>query len=210
MDKLFPVQMNVLPRTTGALAADWYPSGFKLGRIEAILEPGKFVVELENGVRVKATGSRALKLDSRVRVFPPAATLAGESEKEQPLSLREKGVLWKALFPLGFGGRKASARLQVFLEERPEALWDKNPRAVYFVVWTKTEKLGEIQWCLYLKGRQVSLQVFAEAGEKSALRELVSGVERNLRGLGFVFATPPVFLNRPFKAPEGFRLNVRG
>ncbi len=210
MERIFPVQMNALPKPPAGLAADWSPSGFKLGRIDAILEPGKFVVELENGVRVTASGSRALKLDSRVRVFPPAATLTGGAEKEQPLPLREKNFSWKALFPLGFGGRKASARLHVFLEERPESLWDKSPRAVYFVIWTRTEKLGEIQWSIYLKGRQASIQVFAETGGKDVLKELVSGVERNLKGLGFVLAAPTLYLSRPFKAPEGFRLNVRG
>lgn len=212
MDQIFPVQMSGSPQPGTGLKTALFPSGFRLGRIAAVLEPGKFKVVLENGVRVTAQGSRALKAGNVVRVFPPTDTVAGgPREKEQPFSpVTERGLSWTALLPLGFGGRKASARLQVFVQEKSKTPWDKAPRAVYFVVWTQTEKLGEVQWSIYLKGRQVSLQIYAAEGDKGTLEELVLSVETNLRRLGFGITGPTVFLRRPFKAPDGFRLNVRG
>ena len=206
--------MSGLFRLAGGLKTDLPFSGFKLGKIEKILEPGRFVVVLENGSRVAAQGARTLKINSRVRVFPPGEISAGvKGESEPPASpLKGSGTQWRALLPLGFGGEKASARLRVFVEEKTGGLWNKNPRAAYFVVWTHTEKLGELQWSIYLKGREVSLQVFAKNGidDKDGIRDLAANVEKSLKSRGFTLAAPTVYLGRPFKAPEGFRLNVRG
>ncbi|HJT24306.1 MAG TPA: hypothetical protein VJ873_06995, partial [bacterium] len=153
--------------------------------------------------------------DTRVRVFPPGEgpLRASEGKKESGADLlRESGTQWAALLPLGFGGKKASARLKLFVEEKPEGIWGKGNRAVYFIVWTLTEKLGELQWSIYLKGRQVSLQVFAEKGffDLDGLKELTGGVERSLKNKGFTLASPTTYLERPFKVPDGFRLNVKG
>jgi hypothetical protein len=214
MEKVFYVHISGLPRPVGGLNAGLSQMGFRLGKIEKVIDPGRFVVVLENGERVTADGSRTLKIDNRVRVFPSPDGLQGvKGEKELlPPPLKENRALWTAFMPLGFGGKESSLRLQTFGEVKMRSGLEKIPRAVYFVIWTRTEKLGELQWSIYLKERQVSLQVFAEGGgrEKEGLRNLAAGVERGLKRLGFVLVTPTVYLSRPFRVPEGFRLNVRG
>ncbi len=154
-----------------------------------------------------------MKVDNHVRVFPPREISAERTQKEPAADYgKESGTYWTAFLPLGFGGKKASTRLQVFVEEKPEGFWGKKPRAVYFVVWTQTEKLGGLQWSIYLKGRQVSLQVFAEKStvDNVRLKELAESVEKSLKNRGFSLLTPTVYSERPFKVPEGFRLNVKG
>lgn len=214
MEKFYSVQMSASTR----LAEDWKTglsaTGFRLGRIEKVLEPGRFVVLLESGVRVTAEGSRALKIESRVRVFPPRE-ISSEVRTPKGSSVdlwNESGTYWAAFLPLGFGGQNASTHLQVFVEEKPEGFLNKSPRAVYFIVWIRTEKLGSLQWSIYLKGHEVSLRIFAEQGsvDRVGLKDLVVNVERSLKNKGFSFLAPTVYSERPFKVPEGFRLNVRG
>lgn len=214
MEKFFSVQIRGLSRPVAGLGTGLSQEGFRLGRIEKVIEPGRFVVILENGERVTADGSPALKINYPVRVLPASDALsASKGGKELlPPSLEEIGTLWTAFLPLDFGGRGASVKLQAFVEVKMRNGLGKSPRAVYFVIWTRTEKLGELQWSIYLKGRQVSLQVFAEGGdrEKGGVSNLAAGVEKGLKRLGFVLAAPTVYLSRPFRVPEGFRLNVRG
>ena len=190
---------NVLPGT-----------GFQFGRIEKVLEPGRFVVVLTDGARVTATGSPALEARTRVRVFPPAGISRGVGEMEAPIPLAESGSQWAVLIPLGFGGKRSAARLQVFVEKKKPG--NKGSLAVYLVFGVRTEKQGELQWSVYLKGRQVALQVFAPGPEEGManFKDLVAGVEKNLENRGFKLMAPTVFLRKPFRVPEGFRLNLRG
>lgn len=214
MEKIFSVYVSGFSTSVGKPVSGFPYPGFKLGHIEKIVEPGRFVVILENGERVTAQGLRSLKVGGRVRVFPPGEIppVSRDEGEHQSDFLRGDGTQWTALLPLDFGGRKSSAQLRIFVEEKMGGFWAKGHRAVYFVVSTKTEKLGELQWSIYLKGRQVSLQVFADNDffDLSALKILTNGVERSLRSKGFALAAPTVYLERPFKVPEGFRLNVRG
>jgi hypothetical protein len=215
MEKIFSVQLSGLPRMAKILDGGVPFSDFRLGRIEKVLESGRFVVVLENGTQVTAEGSQALKVGNCVRVFPPSGVSwkVGKEQELPPPALNESGTLWTAFLPLGFGGKKSSVRLQTFVDTKIQRGIEKGSRAVYFVLWTRTEKLGEIQWCIYLKGRQISIQVFA-GGEgfdkQGSLKNLAIGIEKNLKGLGFVLAVPTVFLPRPFRIPEGFRLNIKG
>lgn len=211
MEKVFSVPMTgpgrpvTLPGTAGA------GSGFQVGQIEKVLEPGRFIVVLKDGARVTAMGSPAIEANTQVRVFPPTGVLQGKGEKEAPLSLPlESGSQWTAFIPLGFGGKRSAARLQVFVEKKRPG--EKGALAVYLIFWVRTEKQGELQWSVYIKGRQVALQVFASGpeGGKGNFKDLVMGVEKNLENRGFKFLAPTVFLRKPFRVPEGFRLNLRG
>lgn len=211
MEKVFSIPMTgpgrpvTLPGTVGS------GIGFQLGQIEKVLEPGRFIVVLKGGARVTAMGSPALEASTRVRVFPPPGLLQGKGEKEAPLPLPlESGSQWTALIPLGFGGKRSAARLQVFVEKKKPG--EKGAPAVYLVFWVRTEKQGEFQWSVYLKGRQVALQIFAPSPDEKQgkLKDLVGGVEKNLESRGFKLLAPTVFLRRPFRVPEGFRLNLRG
>ena len=186
-------------------------TGFQLGRIEKVLEPGRFIVVLKDGARVTAMGSPALEANTRVRVFPPGGISQGREKTAERIPLpMEAGSQWTALIPLGFGGKHSTARLQVFVEKKRPG--EKGAPAVYLVFWIRTEKQGELQWSIYLRGRQVALQVFAPGGVKAkdGFKELVGGVEKNLEGRGFKLLAPTVFLGKPFRVPEGFRLNLRG
>ena len=214
MEKVFSVHMSG-PSPVAGLNAGLSQTGFRLGRIEKLLDSGRFMALLENGKRVTVEGSPILKIGNRVRVFPSSDGLQRAKTGERELSnspLKENGTLWSAFLPLGFGGRGASVRLQAFIEVKTQNGFVKSSRAVYFVIWTQTEKLGEIQWSIYLKGKLVYLQVFSDEGsrEKEDLRTLVVGVERGLKRLGFVLAAPTVYLGRPFRVPEGFHLNLKG
>ena len=214
MEKVFSVYISDFPPLAGKPLTGFSYPGFKLGHIEKIVELGRFVVVLESGERVTAQGSRSLKIGSPVRVFPPREILPAVMEEGEPQSyfLRNGGTQWEALLPLGFGGKKSSARLKIFVEEKMDSLWEKGPRTVYFIVWTQTEKLGKLQWSIYLKGRQVFLQVFAEKAlfDLVSLKNLTAGVEKSLKSKGFALAAPTIYLERPFEVPEGFRLNVKG
>lgn len=213
MAKIFSVYVSHFPAPTGKGLTGFFYPGFKLGKIEKVLEPGRFVVVLENGERVTTQGFQNLKIGSRVRVFPPGEIPGSANEEElQSDFLKKAGTQWTALLPLGFGGAKSSVRLKIFVEEKTEGPRDKGPRAVYFIIWTQTEKLGELQWSIYLRGRQLFLQVFLEKDTFDAveLKNLIGGVERNLKNKGFILAAPTAYLDHPFRVPEGFRLNVKG
>lgn len=213
MEKFFPVELTgssaPLFRQGAGLAASFRP-----GKIERILEPGKYIVSLDEGLRVTARGLRTLKINTPVRVFPNprlSDTRRTEGEPAGP-TLPDGGSRWSVLMPLGFGGKEAAARLQIYVEKRGGSPRGKFVPAVYFVFFLQTEGQRELQWSIYLKDRQVSLQVFAgdAASSKEGLKDLIASVENGLRKRGFVLATPTVLLRHPFRVPEGFRLNVRG
>jgi hypothetical protein len=217
MEHVFPTEINVSSSSAdlnrGKASSAF--AGVKEGVVEKIVEPGSFIVTLPDGMKVRVRGSESLKPGSRVQVqFAPvrlkgAERLPGITKPVQP---DENGFEWSALIPLGFGGKDAKARLEVFVERQQESAWDKVVPAVYFVFVVHTKEMGEIQWSIHMKGRHVSLQVFApEAqGFPGVLKTLVLEVEKGLKKKGFTILSPTVYLNRPFKVPSGFRLNVRG
>jgi hypothetical protein len=215
MEQVFPVEINVSSSSVNLRRGSAASVGFKVGVVEKMLEPGSFIVTLADGLRVKVEGSKALKLGSRVQVQLPATRTKGTETllgADQPKNMDENSLHWSALIPLGFGGKDAKASLEVFVERRAGGAWDKIVPAVYFVFVVHTKELGEIQWSIHMKGRHVALQVFAPLVDNSqkALRDLVLEVEKSLKNRGFVISGPTVYLNRPFKVPVGFRLNVRG
>jgi hypothetical protein len=130
----------------------------------------------------------------------------------QKSSFKEPGLQLQAFVPLGFGGKKAQAILRVYVEREKEEFWKKQTPAIYFVFTTQTDKQGELQWSIYLKGRQVAIQVFSDMahGERDGLQVMVVSVEKKLRDLGFQLMAPTVYLKKPFRTPEGFRLNIKG
>jgi hypothetical protein len=149
-----------------------------------------------------------------VRVFP--SSRLNENPKGENTTntqnLQENRAHLSALIPLAFGGKKALARLQIFVERKTGATRFKNTPAVYFVFFVRTENQGDLQWSVYLKERQISLQVFAEGkgDEKEELKSLIGKVEKSLKNRGFILLAPTVLLTHPFRIPEGFQMNVRG
>lgn len=218
MEKVFPVEIVAsFPRRDLRVGKSSFnsPQVAKEGLIERVLEPGYFVVVMGDGSKIAVRGSDSLRPGNQVRVLPSPLK---SDEPEIPVRIRPQGEGGTGGFqstvfmPLAFGGDKASARLEIFVERQVRRPLEKTASAVYFVFTVQTEGQGELQWSIYLKGKQVTLQVHAQPEElkKERLKNLVREVEKSLKTKGYSMMGPTVFLNRPFKAPEGFRLNVRG
>jgi hypothetical protein len=215
MEKVFPIDGSIIKLVReGVPSARTRISPTRYGVIEKILIPGCYIVSIEPDVKITVNGSETMKVGDRVQVsmsqVKPEKKIANANISE-PLIISEKGFQWSAFIPLAFGGQGSLARIEAFFEKRKGAREKETPVA-FFIFTVSTEKLGEIQWSVYLRGRQVTLQVYmAVLNElKGGYQDMVREVEENLKRHGFVFAAPTVFLNKPFKIPQGFGLNVRG
>ncbi|HET9870355.1 MAG TPA: hypothetical protein VFR02_07665, partial [bacterium] len=104
-----------------------------------------------------------------------------------------------------------SARLEVFTEKVGKHPPAKGARAVYLVFTTDFADGDQLQWSAYLKDKNVSLQLYAseDAGERHDLDRMAEDLAKRLRKQGFLLSAPVVRLKKPFRVPEGFRLNVR-
>jgi flagellar biosynthesis protein len=111
---------------------------------------------------------------------------------------------------LAFGGKGSQAKLEVFSERKPGKGPSQQTFVAYLVFTVETEKNGRVQWNVHLKGRQLSLQVFAPDSDMEDLSILVGEIERALEGKGFYLMGKAIFLDKPFRVPDGFRLNVTG
>jgi hypothetical protein len=216
MEQVFPIDMSAASsmKNSNLTKNSSSTESFKEGEIEKIIEPGRFSVVLEDGTKVQVSGSGELKVGNRVQVLSPSALKDVEASTGavNASSTEMGGFQWSAFIPLGFGGEGATAKLEVFVEKKQKGSWKKGDTAVYFVFTVKTAKQGEMQWSIYLKGRQVMLQLFVQVKDnyKENLKNLIQEVEKSLKNHGFVVSGPTILLNRSFKTPAGFRLNVRG
>jgi hypothetical protein len=216
MEKVFPIDGSIIKLAReGVPSARTRISPTGYGVIEKILTPGRYIVSIEPDVKITVNGSEMMKVGDNVQVsmsqVKPEKKIANANISE-PLITSEKGFQWSAFIPLAFGGQGSLARIEAFFEKRKKGTREKETPAAFFIFTVSTEKLGEIQWSVYLRGRQLTLQVYtAVLSElKGGYRDMVREVEESLRQHGFVFAAPTVFLNKPFKIPHGFGLNVRG
>ena len=217
MEYVFPIEVNVPSASLGGNKAKAFLliGSIKVGMVEKVIEPGRFIVSFADGVKVRVHGSEGLKLGSKVQVQFNLNRLKGPERlpgAERLAPREESGFQMSALLPLAFGGKGANARLQVFIERQSRSALDKFFPAIYFVFVVQTKEIGEIQWSIHMKDRQVSIQVFAPEAQKLSekLRLLISEVEKGLKNQGFVLSSSTVYLNYRFKVPSGFRLNVRG
>jgi hypothetical protein len=216
MEKVFSVDgLILMPLKGGEPLGENHPVPSGTGVIEEIINPGRYIVSLESGEKVMVNGPARLKVGDGVKVLisqiSPEKKMTSASTAN-PLIDSEKGFQWSAFIPLAFGGQGSLARIEAFVEKRNKNTREKETPAAFFIFTLRTGKKGEIQWSVYLRGRQVALQVYiAVLNElKRGYQDMVREVEANLKQHGFVLAVPTVFLNRPFKVPPGFRLNVRG
>jgi hypothetical protein len=217
MEHVFPIEVSLSSASMGDNRKNVFSSmgRIKVGVVEKIVEPGKFVVSFADGVKVKVQGQENLKIGNRVQVHFDLNQMKGNEKLPAPESLdkqEESGIQLSAFLPLGFGGKGATARLEVFIERQSGNGLNKFIPAIYFVFVVQTKELGETQWSIHMKGRQVSIQVFASGVQKQRekLKLLALDVEKGLKNKGFVLSAPTVYLNRRFTVPSGFRLNVSG
>jgi hypothetical protein len=209
---VFPLEVVLTNKEFLRVGSDSLSPVSKPGFVEKIVEPGKYVVIMQNGKRVTAEGSRGLGIGSKVQVLRRIDLLNASDDLENKTPpLKDAGLQCRAFLPLGFGGKKASAFLKVYVESKNGEVGGEKSPAVYFVFTVNTNKQGELQWSIYLKGRQVAVQVFSDRGEREdELKTLIDNVEDNLRERGFHFLAKTVLLKSPFRVPVGFRLNVKG
>lgn len=186
--------------------------GQSMGQVEKITGAGRYIVLLGDGNRITVQGPESLRLGDKVQIVPSASKMVpSRPNSAEVVNFKESGLQWLAVIPLGFGGRKANARLEVYVEKKRESV-GKVLCAVYLIFTVQTEKQGSLQWSIYLKGHQVALQVYASMAEKikQELKNLIREVELGLKKKGFITVVPTNILDRPFVVPAGFRLSVKG
>ena len=214
MQEVFSVE--VVGRNKGPLAigAQRLIPGSRPGIVEKMVGPGKYLVTLRDGKQITVYGPKGIKIGNNVQVLTrfEAENIKKSVRETQGADFKEPGLQLEAFFPLGFGGKKAKAFLKVYIEKKNEEFWDQRPLAVYFVFNIETDKQGKLQWSIYLKERQIAIQVFSDfdSAEKDELKSVVTNVEKNLRSRGFRLLAPTVYLKSLFRVPEGFRLNIKG
>jgi hypothetical protein len=214
MQEAFSVEVVGLSKEPLIMGGKPLIPGSRPGIVEKTVGPGKYLVTLRDGKQVTVYGPRSIKIGNNVQVLTRvgAENIKKNIQETQGAVFKEPGLQLEAFFPLGFGGKKAKAFLRVYIERINGELGEKRPRAVYFVFNIETDKQGKLQWSIYLKERQIAIQVFSDfgTGEKDELKSLVASVEKSLRNRGFRLLAPTVYLKSFFRVPEGFRLNVKG
>ncbi|MGH7740230.1 MAG: hypothetical protein ACREL1_08810 [bacterium] len=183
------------------------------GVIEKTIRAGQFLALLENGQKVRVRSSADLEVGQKVTVLIsplPEGTAIQAPQTDRPLDGVE-GTFLTALIPLGFGAKGSSVQLEIFTEKVNKDPGAEKSRASYLVLTSDFGDGDRLQWSLYLKGKSLSLQVYADEGtaQRHNLEWLLPEVEKKLKKLGFVLSAPTVRLAKPFKLPKGFRLNVR-
>lgn len=182
---------------------------FRQGRIERVLSPGVYSLIVGNGQRITVKGRAGLAIGSMLRFDP------GSMESQVPgLGADESEGLTArsihAVLPLAFGGKDAIADLTVFVERTPQGV-GAEPQGITFVFTVLTEFQGEVQWCVYLKGKGFSLQVHKDGGkDRESVSARIREIEKNLQGKGYFLLSPSVVLKERFRMPGGSHLNLRG
>ncbi len=192
------------------------------GTVDAVIEknirPGQFWAALGNGERIKVHSAAELTVGQKVTVLVPKPDSSGAAKASRPLAesrplVDQGGRVWTALLPFDFapGSGAGVVKLEVFVEKVKKHSLEKTSRASYLVFTTDFENGDTLQWSVYIKGKNLSLQIYS--GEKTAQRhdmdKLSGEIEKRLKKLGFILTAPTVRLLKPFKAPQGFGLNVR-
>ncbi len=182
--------------------------GLGLGRVEAILGPGRYRVSVEGGA-LEVKGAEGLGKGDRVRVTWEKASGSQEDPQEPlPASPGDGGYL-SAFVPLAFGGEGGLLRVEAFWGKK-----DRTPgtsRPVYFLVETVTDQVGRFQWGIHLQGKRLAIQLYVEGGAPGAAqKDLVSQVVGRLTAGGFEWVHPVQWMAKPLRPPSGYSMSVRG
>ena len=218
MEQVFPVNIETLMvRKDAFLPGNSFTQAhFRLGVVERILGPGRFIVAVDGNLKVEVQGSAFLKVGSPVKMllkkFPDhvADRVLKRPSLEMPIENRPQ---WTVSMSLGFGGKNAASRLEVYTDRKNIPLFGKDDSAIYFVFSTGTEMQGEIQWCVHLMGKYVSIRVYKNDGMKKMpidFETILRNLEDSLRKKGFFVSTPTVILKRPMGMVGAFQYALRG
>ncbi len=214
MDTVIPIEAGVGKGNYNPLFSS--SGGVKLGTVVKVLENRIFLVEMDNGTKVKVRSDESLspgslvKIISKNEVTEKPITL-GEIIKNSSLDV-DAVVRFSAIIPLAFGGKHGLAKLNIFVEKNEQGLFKKSKPAIYFVFTIKTENQGDSQWCVHLLGKQITLQAYFDSfgKNKGDQKILATEIETSLKNAGFNLNGPTLFLSKPLNISSDYRLNVRG
>ncbi len=210
--------MNKIPDFSSGLPLSGFqpqnlPLSFKDGEtalIQSVQSPGTYLVIFKDGTRVLVKGQENLEIGNPVRVFRapnvPSNMQLDQNLADTLLMESEAALALTAFIPLGFGGKGAKAKLEVYTSK--EKVNINNKKVIYFIIALTTERLGDLQWSFQLWGRNVEAQLFAarQVDEKD-IHELTQEVEVSFKRAGFYLMSSVVRLEEPFKIPQGFRMD---
>jgi translation initiation factor IF-1 len=180
--------------------------------VEKVLGRERYLVSLADGTKLTAVGPGYINRGSKVRIASlPEVTFQKVAEVDLKPA-EQMGGQWSALIPIKLGDKTPGAHLEVYVGKEINSFFSKRDSVVYLVFSVKTETYGVIQWSVYLKGKHILAQIYAEKADagKKDISEIIQDFELSLKKKGFSLLAPTVILKKPFKVPNGFQLNVRG
>jgi hypothetical protein len=179
--------------------------------VEKVLGPKVYLVSLEDGTKLTARGSASITKGTKV--FVSSLPVSNQNESEHSLRLAgEFGDRFSALIPFKVGNKTTEAKIDLCVEREKSGFLSKKDVIVYLIFTVKTTIYGQVQWSVYLRRSQMLIQVYAEkdGDEKRTINQMVLDFEGSLKKKGFSLLAPTVILKKPFKVPNGFRLNIQG
>lgn len=175
------------------------------GRVEKILEAGRYQVRLDDQRVLEAKGPLHLAPGSRVILEKIPLSRVQVNGEKSAASHGETGK-FAAWFPLAFEGAR-EARVELFWDRSKKVL-KNHPRAVYLVVSVLTSSAGEVQWGLQSIGKNIYVRIFAE--QPQAARPVVEETLNAFRRIGYELPESPVWVNKPLKGAKVLQVDVTG
>jgi hypothetical protein len=213
MEKVFLVLGENLPKETLA-GKEYSKISFGLGDafVEKVLGPKRYLVSLVDGTKLTAIGPAFINKGTKVQISPLSVSVFQKNAEANSRLSPHSGHQYSAFIPLKLRNKTSEAKLELYIEKGKDGFLSKNNPIVYLVFSVKTESYGQVQWSLYLKGKQILIQIYTEkdGAGKNDIHQMIQDFEGSLRKKGFSLLTPTVILKKPFKLPSGFQLNIRG
>jgi hypothetical protein len=179
--------------------------------VEKVLGPKLYLVSLEDGTKLTARGSASITKGMKVLVS--SLHVSNQTGSEHRVRLEgENGDRFSVLIPFKVGNKTPEAKIDLYVEREKTGFLSKKDVIVYLIFTVKTTTYGQIQWSVYLRRKQMLIQVYAEkdGNEKKTINQMIHDFEDSLKKKGFSLLAPTVILKKPFKVPNGFRLNIQG
>jgi hypothetical protein len=212
MEKFFHfVDLNLSNFT---LKVKEYPEELLVNRnavVEKVLGSKLYLVSLADGTKLTARGSSSITKGMKVLVS--SLPVSNQTGSEHRLRLEIKnGDRFTALIPFKVGNKTPEAKIDFYVECEKAGFLSKKDMIVYLIFTVKTTTYGQIQWSVYLRRKQILIQVYAEkdGNEKTTIIQMIQNFEISVKKKGFSLLAPTVVLKKPFKVPDGFRLNIQG
>ncbi len=214
MDKIIPSNPKLVPPVSGLM--NNRSKGFDEGEtalIEKVLSKGVYLATFQGGNSVKVKGPVGLDVGVPVRVFCSNKVnsdyVIGNALENAWLLENEAVLALTAVLPLGFGGKGAKAKLEVYTPKEKRGI-NKN-KLIYFIITLSTEGFGDLQWIIHLWRRIAEVQLYGGVVKKEGeIQKIIEDVEKCILRAGFTLSGPIIRIKEPFQIPQGLRLDWRG